>query len=82
MKIKKTSIFVIIVAVLLVTGATTVFTVLATTNRDVNSSVPDGYASEVLSGAEDHSWEDWPIAVDSPVGVLVTVEQLKTKQLN
>jgi len=75
MKIKKTSVLAIVVAVLLVAGATTVFVALAAPVRDIKSNVPDGYKSEVVLGADDNSLEDGPIDVDSMPGVLVAVNR-------
>jgi hypothetical protein len=49
---------------------------LATPDRDVDSSLPDGYyESKDLLGAEDDNWEEAPIEVDSMQAVLVAVNQ-------
>jgi len=50
--------------------------VLVTPDRDVDSSLPDGYYdTEVLSGAEDYSWEDGPIEANSMPGILAAVNR-------
>ena len=66
----------IIVAVLLVAGATVVsLATSARPDRDVDSGLPDGYDSEDSLGAEDYGLEDGPIEADSTEGVLAAVNQ-------
>ena len=80
MKTKKTTIWAVIIAVLLVAGATTVFAALSTPDRNVDSNLPDGYESEVLLETDYTSWEDEPIEVDSSVGILVAVNRNDEKK--
>ena len=77
MKIKKSSMLAIVVAVLLVAGATTAFALASSDrpDRNVDSSMPDGYESEALLGADDYSWEDGPIETDSAPGILAAVNR-------
>ena len=74
MKIKKSSILAIVIAVLIVAGATTVFAAMATPERDIDSEVPDGYKSEVLTGTENIP-NNRPYEVDSVPEVLAAVNR-------